>query len=256
MIGRRLVTATMLLAGLASACTAIVLGKLGDTGELPIDPNATGGGAPSSFDECALLGEPDAANECATCIAENCEADVSYACSRGEAGTKSWWSALQGCARNPYKSYGPPGLTSYACASYDKPDATPITGVDDEQAKQRRAELCVRDRCLKTATPACKLCPVRVDLPTVNEERLLESDPCGACIKTNCAAELVRCCTTSVLQYHVQFCGYTNDDGYKGKCHQLAEPAASPLQANSLDSVCDYDVRKCYVANCASTACK
>lgn len=240
-----------------SACTAIVLGQLSDTADLPVDAGSTTSSSGASGtsgtavrDKCDLLGSGDEPNRCSDCIKTSCGSHVEYACDRaaGEYTTKPWFSSLKSCAQNPYR--GISGVR-YMCSSYDEPEKMPLTG-NDENAKEREAELCVRDQCLNGDTPACKLCLVTIEKTgSAGGEAKLEDSTCGKCLRSKCEPVIVRCCTKSVM-YIARNCGYTSDPEKKKECLRLntAPDGGKPPAGANDDDVCEWDMSACYQANC------
>lgn len=260
MIPRRLLFAGIVLGAFASACTAIVLGKIGDTADYQ-DNGASSSGGTAVSDECSLLavsyGSDRDANACSECITTSCKEHVEYACNRGNEseGKKPWFADLSDCAKNPWIDYGPPGsgASFYDCKVYDNPDTKPIAS-EDEAAKKRAAEICVRDSCLTGELPACKLCEVHTKKPGVDERALLRDDPCGKCLSESCLPDLVRCCSSDAVRDFVEPCAYTVEPDNLVKCRHLgaADAGANTTYYDSTDRACLTSISACFKANCAA----
>jgi hypothetical protein len=246
---KRLLLSTIMLASLGTACTAIVAGKWGDTGEYrKIDSTSTTSG---TLDECSLLTTETQKNECSDCIETKCKSDVEFACQRDGKQKMSWFSNLSSCAQNPYLGFE--GSYSYRCDDFQSP-GDPIPG-DDEAARRRNAELCVKNKCLVGATPPCALCPVKVKKPNVQEEAKLAESDCGQCLEENCKGEIVQCCGTNVVRENVAKCSYTKETTYRAKCNELAgefdpKDAGSSTYETAEGKACQTTVRACFKQHC------
>lgn len=225
---------------LAVGCTLIVGNKFSDysdykTGDtsLPAEP-------------CALT-DPDAGNTCSQCIESKCASDVKYACGDGK-NKKNWFTLIEGCAQFPYQG----SSSSWKCARYNDFDAQAIAANDDT-AKERASELCVRDNCLTGPTPSCRQCEITTNTGgSSSREVALEADQCGKCLREKCAALLVQCCTTSFVQGTISECGYTADTKKRDECASIATVDAGKVDA-STEAACTAALSACYRDNCKST---
>jgi hypothetical protein len=205
-----------LLALVTTACTAIVAAELNKYDGYKVSDSLN---PADDTDKCALT-DPDASNSCSTCIAQNCAANVAFACPADGGAAKKWFEQMQSCAQNPVEGYDQGHYEQYGCHIYDNPDAQPLTTGDDNQ-KEREALLCVRDHCLYDAgaVPPCHQCVVSVGKTgSAGGYARLEDDPCGKCISDHCGALLVKCCDTS-LPDGLATCAYTGDPDNKKTCH-------------------------------------
>ena len=183
MIGRRLVLSAIILATFGTACTAIVLGKIGDKADYTPGAGGSSSSSGGTPDKCSLLtyahrtNEVYDANPCSTCIETECKTEVDYACNGGK--EKDWFSSLANCARSPWGDYQDPsaGASFYGCKSYEK-ELEPIPSGDDAERK-RASEICVHDKCLQGTLPACKLCEVSIAKTGTSDRALLRDDKCG-----------------------------------------------------------------------------
>lgn len=235
-------------AAIVSACSAFVSGALSDSDENQknLAADASAQKANNEASACALV-DANAPNTCDECINTNCSEHVAFACTGEDGGDKPWFSSMQRCATNP--DYG--DQIGWGCGTYDN-DSGVISGEDDS-ARKRQAELCVRDRCLTGATPACRQCDVTTTKAGSSEEAHLADDPCGACIATKCAAALVRCCRTQVVNEIVASCAHTADEAKKATCNTLGSPDGGSIARSSTeDQECFADLGQCFVDNCAS----
>jgi hypothetical protein len=270
MIARRLILSTIVLASFGSACTLLVMGKIGDTGDYPLGagPSGTSGSSGATTDECSLTAgsrtyDTDRdANACSECIATECKTHVEYACNRGENNQKKpWFESLSNCAKNPWENYIPPGsgASFYACTSYAQKQ--PAIAGEDEAAKKRASEICVHDKCLQGDLPACKLCEVHTEKTGTSERALLRDDPCGKCLVEGCPEVIIACCGTEPMGDFVEHCAYTNDPPKKALCKELGSsvPDSGDKYRNYNDAgdECLSALSACFKANCASkSACK
>jgi hypothetical protein len=245
----RLLFSTMTLALFATACTAIVAGKLGDTGDYKrSDSTSTTSG---TLDECSLLMVESQKNECSDCIETKCKSDVEYACQRDGKQKKEWFSSLASCAQGPYLGFE--SGYSYRCDDFESP-GEPISG-DDDAARRRNAELCVKNKCLVGATPPCALCPVKVQKTGIQEFAKLGESDCGKCLEENCKGEIVQCCGTNVVSEYVAKCSYTRDATNRAKCNELAgdfdpKDAGSATYETAEGKACQTTVRACFKQHC------
>jgi hypothetical protein len=232
--------ATAVLGASGTACTLYVLRNLSDTDNLGVD-------AAGPPDPCTLVPTSEA-NACSTCITNQCHDDVQIACTGADGGKEEWWDELAACAEGPYLGYGPPSGRPYSCGEFD-PDGGPSPGNDDV-AKKRQLELCVRDKCIRPSNPPCKQCPVDVDLPdNVQGTAPLDgNDPCGKCLAAKCNDALVTCCSYYLVDEALKYCGYTSSDEYKAKCAALGGDA----EASNASQPCEQKLRACY-AQCKGT---
>ncbi len=243
---------------LATACTAVVAGKVGGKDDYKkTDSTSTTSG---NLDKCSLLTDrynaEKESNECSECIATECKEDVEYACNR-EGSKKPWFENLADCAQNPYVSYGPQGSSFYDCNHY-KDAGPPFTGSqEDDAAKRRNSEICVNKKCMTGETPPCRLCPVWVKKPGTDDRAALGSLPCGQCIEQNCKKEIVECCETAVISYHVTACAYVDAPELKEKCNEILTLDGGKIN-NGNDSkgefgeACQLKIKACFEENCAS----
>ena len=180
MLARHLVLYCVVLASLGTACTAIVLGKVGDTG----DYKTVSGGSSSSgstLDECSLLrsttyaGDRDA-NACSTCIENGCKSDIDYACNKGTS-QKQWFQDMKDCAQKPWNGFSPPaeGSGFWECKKYAtaKP---PISDKGSDTQREVEAHNCINSKCLQGELPACKQCEVHVKKSGASAEEALLRD--------------------------------------------------------------------------------
>ncbi|HVH40860.1 MAG TPA: hypothetical protein VM925_00910 [Labilithrix sp.] len=262
----RLVLSTILLASFGTACTALVLGKIGDTDDYKTGTTSSSG-ATADADKCSLLQADNYynsstlrdANACSDCITTNCAEHVEYACNRAEPNRrKEWFATLSRCAQNPWWSYSPPGsgASSYGCSAYLK-EQDPIAG-EDESAKKRASEICVYDHCLNKDIPDCFLCEVHTQKTGVTEEALLRDDPCGKCLVEGCPEVIVACCGSEPMRDFVEPCAYTNDPDNKVKCQELASPdAGSHRRYGDAGDECLAAMSACYKDHCSNkSACQ
>lgn len=251
-----------------TACTAIVIGEIGDKKDYTADasvtstsggPNGDDGGpegtvcslVPDDFDPNKTLPE----NACSTCIERSCSAEVSYACNGGK-DSKDWFNNLRGCAKRPYDGFGPPeaGVAndSWGCTNYEEAGAPIIDNGSDAQHK-RASEICVNQNCMLGPTPACHQCVVNTTKTGSNELAYLNADLCGKCFTDNCQADLVACCNTRLMQEVVTACAFTTDSDNKAKCRQLGTPdsgAGEPLNFAYGNDPCLDRLSTCYNTFC------
>ena len=257
MVSNRLVLITISLASLASACTAIVLGKVGDTSDYTTVPTI---GAKPKADECSLLtgsnGEVDA-NVCSECIATSCKPEVDYACNRGQQ-EKKWFDQMRSCAQGPFINPGQ-GFDDNDCKSYTDAEA-PISDNGSDTQKEIEAHNCITNKCLQGATPPCKQCEVSITKSQAESVKVrLQDDPCGSCLATNCQAELVQCCTALPMQSFVQKCAFTPNAENKAACLELGSPvpdAGAAIERDnyrdgSVNVTCRDLISACFKTNCA-----
>jgi len=243
-IARRLVIGV--IAGLAMACSAIVAGQL-DAAEKGSSSSSSSGntsGVPGAGDRCELVPAAEK-NTCSECIASRCGQHVEYACDRASTDPKPWFGEMKLCAGDPDQS----GFSTWSCRPYNDPELAPIAG-NDEPAKEREATLCIRDQCLNGGFPL-----LTVAKPgSTGQQAKLEDSVCGQCLRDQCAAILVQCCATSVMR-KVGRCAYTADETYKAEClemeqHKIDGGRPNFATSNSLDPVCDWDMRDCFQKKC------
>jgi len=270
MVAHRLVMTAIVLASFGTACTAIVLGKIGDTGDYKTVAASSSSG--SSLDQCSLVkgdysaGDRDA-NACSTCIETSCASDVAYACNAGSSKSpKPWFDDLKKCAQSPWNGFSPPSAagtgTYYACKKYETP-ATPISDNGSDTEREPLSHNCVNEKCLQGGTPPCKMCEVHIrKSPSDPTEALLRNDPCGKCMVERCAATLVKCCDTGGMSDFVARCAFTADPANKAACRELGKdkPDAGERSNTYYDDAggrCLDDLKSCFTTNCAGeAACK
>lgn len=274
MVTHRLVILAIAVASLGTACTAIVLGKIGETGDYKTVPTL-GSSSGSPLDRCSLLkGETFSAssdhdaNACATCIETRCKDDVAYACNNSS-GTKAkpWFDDLKKCAQNPWNGLAPPAEssggssnTSYGCKSYETP-ATPISDNGSDTEREPKSHNCVNTNCLQGGTPACKMCEVHIRKSQADPtEALLRNDPCGKCFVDKCPETLVKCCDTGGMYDFVDRCAFTADPANKAACRELGNPGKpdagdrSNTFYNDAGVQCLNDLKRCFQTYCATNA--
>lgn len=236
---------TFLLASVATACTAIVAGKLSDTSDYKTSATPT---QPSACD----LVEGDA-NTCSTCIQTNCANEVAYACNNGIQ-EKKWFSTMQECAKNPqyFDKY------DWGCSTYADAEAVAADPGSDTQ-QEAVAHNCITSNCLQGATPDCKRCDVGIQKSS-NETTTanLADDACGSCIVANCYSQLLSCCDVQgPINDFIQYCAYTALSTNKTKCQALAndgDAAAPTFMAYEDAGIQCFDLlSQCFRDNCAAT---
>jgi len=262
MVDKRIVLACITVASLASACTAIVIGKVGETNDYR---TVAIGGSNSGLDECSLQrgdysGTDVDANACSTCIESSCKTDVEYACNRGQSSKKPWFSKLKECARTPWiGGYAPEGYAnnSYQCGEYRDAEA-PISDKGSDTEREVTAHNCVTNKCLSGDLPACKQCEVTIQKSsTTNDPRArLQDDTCGACLFQNCQPTMVKCCGTDPMDDFVRKCAFTANATNKAACLELgkAQPDAGKDNGypdGGTSAVCLGELSACFKANCA-----
>ena len=259
MIERRFILATTLLAGLATACTAIVLGKVSDSEDYKVVPTGSSSSG-STLDECSLLksvgssGDHDA-NACSTCIEANCKADIDYACNKERKPIqKDWFGEMQSCAQKPWNGYAPPPESnSWSCKLYATPKP-PISDNGSDSQREPEAHNCINTKCMQGALPDCKRCEVHIKKTSSQDDVLLRDDPCGKCLVETCPALLVECCDTAPMDDFVQYCAFTKDTANKDKCLALGTTPADAGTVKSYDDAgtqCFKKLAACFNAGCS-----
>ncbi|HSO35545.1 MAG TPA: hypothetical protein VLT33_23615 [Labilithrix sp.] len=260
MIPRRVILGTIVIASLATACTAIVLGKVSETSDYRTVPV---GSSTSALDDCSLLrgdysGSDVDANACSTCIETSCKTDVEFACNRGSSTKKVWFDKLKKCAQRPWiDGYEPPDETSgfYECAEFRDAEAPIIDDASDTQ-KEIEAHNCVTNNCLSGALPACKQCEVSIKKSSAEPTpALLKDDGCGKCLVEKCQDKLVKCCGTDPMNDFVKKCAFTNDPANMATCLELGKEAPDSGDNDyadaSVNATCLGEIAQCFKANCA-----
>jgi hypothetical protein len=214
-IARTSVAIAVVACAFATACTAYVAGQLKGLDDYPAD-----GAVGNTASACSLIENKDA-NACNDCITQSCADDVTYACNGGS--YKTWFYTMRQCAQNPAAGYEPGGNSpQYGCQDYNNPDAQPNTA-DDDPGHDRRALICIRDKCLAGGNlkPApCRQCDLGITAPSGGTIVHLEDTACGKCIANACAGPIARCCGFS-LNGDLPKCGYTDDPDFSNACHNL-----------------------------------
>lgn len=264
MVEKRIVLACITVASLGSACTAIVIGKVGETNDYRIGAS---GGSSSGLDDCSLQrgdfsGTDVDANACSTCIETSCKTDVEYACNRGQSPKKPWFSNIKDCAQRPWvDGFAPENLSSnsrsYQCAEYRDAKA-PISDKGSDTEREVAAHNCVTNNCLSGDLPACKQCEVTIEKSSsTNEPRArLEDDTCGACLVQNCKPAMVKCCGSEPMNDFVRKCAFTPDPTNKAVCLELGKAQPDAGKDNryldgGTSAVCLGELAACFKANCA-----
>lgn len=293
MITRNTLLLAIIVGSSAMACTAIVLGQVGDKSDYPVgDPTVSSSSSsgtsgtsssgtsssssgPQKVDPCSLRA-PDRnydnveypPNVCSDCIARECSDDVSYACQEDK--EKGWFSTIRGCAQSPWVRYPTPessGSTYWGCGHYDDDTIEEIGGQTD-QARQAKSEICIRDKCLRNANRDCRLCDVYVKADGDNDEiLLLRKDPCGQCFD-QCKRDVIDCCDRQIVSIFLTKCANTLVPKHKQECQRFndivdgGEPQEmDPQNVNSLNReeevTCAAKLGACWRKNCANLpACK
>lgn len=251
------------------ACTAIVLGTIGDKGgddydvgdpaKRPSSSTGDSSGGTSSGSTSSSSGKPDPCslltpqnggyngqypdNQCAQCIQDSCPNDVQHACGDADGkNKKNWFRTLASCAQNPWIQYPAPGSSGsfWGCGSYDQPQDE-IGGTDD-QHYQRQSEICVYENCVQDAgaeTP-CRLCEVNTSgTSSSGEVHLLKEDPCGKCFTDNCNKDIVACCDSRVIDDYVRPCANTYDGKNLATCKKIADGDAGAVAEEHGNSTSD-----------------
>lgn len=257
MVSTRLLLITISLASLASACTAIVLGKVGETSDYKTVPSI---GAPTKADECSLLtartGNELDANVCSDCIQTKCKPEVDFACNAGKT-EKPWFSQMKSCAQGPFVTPGQ-GFDDNDCKTYTDAEA-PISDKGSDTQKEIEAHNCITNNCLQGTTPFCRQCEVSVRKSEAEAvQARLQDDPCGSCLATKCQVELVQCCATLPLQNFVQKCAFTANAQNKAACLELGKTipdAGEDINRNdyrdgSVNVSCRDLISSCFKAKC------
>lgn len=265
MITTRLLFATIALASFGTACTAIVIGKVGGTSDYETVP--LGGSTKSALDQCSLrkqdYGGDQDANACSTCIETSCKTDVEFACSRGQSTKKPWFSKLKDCAQRPWiDGYEPDGLGSgfYQCTEY-RDAAKPISDMGSDTEREITAHNCVTTSCLSGDLPACKQCEVSIQKSSKTNDppARLQDDGCGKCLVEKCQPAIVKCCGTEPMSDFVRKCAFTADPANKATCLELGKAQPDSGDGNGYSdggtsAVCLGEIAACFKANCTGGA--
>lgn len=274
MVTHRLVMTAITLASLGTACTAIVLGKIGDTGDYKTVPTGGSSSSGTPLDECSLLkgnsaGDRDA-NACATCIQTSCTSDVAYACNNTPASSggssrtspKPWFDDLKTCAKEPWNGFPPPqssssgSFSSWGCKKFETTEPT-VSDKGSDTEREPLAHNCVTNNCLQGDTPPCKMCEVHIQKSAADPtEALLRDDDCGKCLVANCQPTLVKCCATPAMHDFVARCAFTKVETNKAACGELgkAMPDGGPGFLRNYEDAgvqCLNELSACYTAKCA-----
>lgn len=271
-----------------TACTALVLGKLGDTKDFPLDEggagtssSSSGGGDDTNGDggppACSIrvsdtnFNEQAPENACSQCIESLCSDEITYACADGgEFTKKDWFSTIATCAKHPYNGYAPPeaGTTGsdeiiYGCQPFVDAGVLNTGDPNSDSAQRQKAFVCVHDNCLTGDLPKCDQCVINVTKPNTNEIAYLDQDKCGKCFTDNCMTTVVACCQSQVTQYHLTKCAYTDDQGNLADCKRFGNPDELDASINGslafdnnsgIDSTCLNQMAACYTQYCKNTA--
>jgi hypothetical protein len=265
-MSRRIVVSTIAIAVFATACSAIVAGQLGDTGDFKKEgasSSGTSGTSGGQSSECSLLKNssgieiPDASNTCSECIATQCAAHVEYACQAG-GDSKPWFDTMSGCAQKPWDGWGPSGSSFWGCGIKYRDAGPPIPSNDDNQ-KMRESERCINERCMQGTRPQCKLCEPSI-ADNLGGRKFLRVDPCGKCIATQCEDIVVRCCSTQAVAEFVTECAFTTDDAHKAECQKRRGFTDGGLPPHSSrydteDEQCLADLMRCFNDQCKTLEC-
>ncbi|MBX3233149.1 MAG: hypothetical protein KIT84_20370 [Labilithrix sp.] len=278
-MSRASTAAAIVVAFTGAACTAIVVGSIGEKSDWPERDGASSSSTTSSSgsssssggeeedNECSLLlvrkGSPlDKDNRCARCINEYCDDHVELACNR-EGQAKPWFQTLKNCARNPWDGYPEPdsgGSFSWGCGRYEKVEPLVEGDQQSDNARQRASEHCVHDNCLQGAEPECRLCEVSKTKGTTSERQRLRDDKCGSCFTENCNAVLVECCDLPIMDDYIAACAYTNEKANKRKCGEIGDAGLvdagdwKPLGSRygAEDQACAKKLGECFNTHCAA----
>lgn len=262
MVSRRLLVITISLASLASACTAIVLGKVGETSDYKTIPT---GGSASAADPCSLLtssrsGSELDANVCSDCIQTNCKPDIDYACNGGKQ-EKKWFSEMQSCAQDPFISPGQ-GFNDTDCKRYTDAEA-PIQDNGSDTQREIEAHNCITNSCLQGATPPCQQCEVSITKSQAEPVKVrLQDDSCGSCLAANRQVELVKCCSTLPLKTFVEKCAFTANSENMAACLELGNTVPDAGDDNdqykdgSVQLTCRDLIADCFKANNCQAQCR
>jgi hypothetical protein len=246
-IARRILGLAMIAGASGMACTAIVLGSIGDFKDYGVDSGSFSSASSSSSssgssssssssgadDPCSLLkpyyySPPNPENDCSRCIEASCKSDVDTACNDGK-DKKEWFQYIAGCAQSPWVEYPTPGSSgsTWGCGRYDK-DAGPISGTGD-QALERQSEICIRDKCLNSSARPCRLCDVSTKgTGSDDKDYLLRADRCGKLFGEHCNATIVDCCRSQAVREYLTACSNTEDPDNLTKCKGLLDAKTDP----------------------------
>ena len=250
--------------GLASACTAIVAGKLSDTSDYGTasGTSSSSGSSSGDPDPCSLLydnnsGDRDA-NACSDCITTSCKDPVAYFCQDGRP-TSYLSNTLASCAQSPWNGRSPPGsgASFYACTKFATTTEVP-NDPTSEGAHEAVANNCINANCMQGGAPPCRLCEVSIQKPgSGSDYALMKNDACGSCVAQACAAELSSCCDTQPMNDYVQYCAYTALSKNKTACLALANADPEDAGPNNSygyqqeDKTCLSSLKTCF-ASCFS----
>lgn len=268
MISRQSLAVVIIFGSSLMACTAIVLGQVGDKKDYNVG-NADSPGASSGAGACSLLtpqnnysnGDyPD--NECAQCINTECAEDVKYACADGKT-KKDWFTNLASCAQNPWIEYAPRGSSGsfYECGLYQKEN--PPIDDNSDQHYRRKSEICVHDKCMQDPGKKCQLCAVSIEATSSSgDSRPLANDECGSCFTDNCNAVIAECCKSRVIDDYVRHCANTPDPDQLEICKKIGDAdggaVAEEHGSNSYGNQYSEDEWTCVgkLAECWNSFCK
>ncbi len=272
----RMLFVTVVLASFATACTAIVLGQVGEFSDYKTSDTPAGQAPTCSLLKSDQYGTKDVTpNTCSSCIETNCQPELDYACQGDK--QKAWFADIKKCAQNPWVSgFGPADASSssnsYGCFPFEKDKEVPSGDTTSDTYFEATAHNCVTDKCFQNDPPSCKKCEVHIKRSDNDDvEARLEDDPCGMCVAQFCQPVLTKCCdVVDTMMSLVKKCAYTALAENKAACYELRKndldggyPDAgrgqgTPINESYQEQVdCFQEITNCYKNNCAGqTACK